>query len=140
MYDYAGGLFVVLNCFCFHSRIQDGNTALHFSAQCGHVEVVRCLLSHGANFSSANKVRLTESMTISPCYLCLCFYVCMFYVRIMLGSMDRRQLFFPQTRTMMAMSRSFAIIAPSLWNRLPPSTFSSCFSPIIQSFYVLITS
>src|SRR6218665_2589693 len=34
---------------------------------------------------------------------------------------DRRELYVPRTRTTMAMSRSFAVIAPSLWNRLPPS-------------------
>src|SRR6218665_856126 len=36
-----------------------------------------------------------------------------------LRSIDRRELYVPRTRTTMAMSRSFAIIAPSLWNRLP---------------------
>src|SRR6218665_2849558 len=43
-----------------------------------------------------------------------------------LRSMERRELFVPRARTTMAMSRSFAVIAPSLWNRLAP--------------YVLITS
>ena len=38
-----------------------------------------------------------------------------------LRSIDRRELFVPRTRTTMAMSRSFTVIAPSLWNRLPPS-------------------
>src|SRR6218665_3168238 len=42
-----------------------------------------------------------------------------------LRSMERRELFVPRARTTMAMSRSFAVIAPSLWNRLPPSACAS---------------
>src|SRR6218665_1048694 len=38
-----------------------------------------------------------------------------------LRSLERRGLFVPRTMTTMAMSRSFSVIAPSLWNRLPPS-------------------
>ena len=45
-----------------------------------------------------------------------------------LRSMDRRELFVPRTRTTMAMSRSFSVIAPSLWNRLPPSARASLLS------------
>src|SRR6218665_648862 len=42
-----------------------------------------------------------------------------------LRSMERRELFVPRARTTIAMSRSFAVIAPSLWNRLPPSARAS---------------
>src|SRR6218665_1309536 len=35
--------------------------------------------------------------------------------------LDRRDLFVPRTRTTMALSRSFSVIGPSVWNRLPPS-------------------
>ena len=45
-----------------------------------------------------------------------------------LRSMDRQELFVLRTRTTMAMSRSFAVIAPSLWNRLPPSARASLLS------------
>src|SRR6218665_3077958 len=45
-----------------------------------------------------------------------------------LRSMDRRELYVPRARTTMAMSRSFAVIAPSLWNRLPPSARASLLS------------
>src|SRR6218665_192606 len=38
-----------------------------------------------------------------------------------LCSLERRELFVPRTRTTMDMSRSFSVIGPSLWNRLPPS-------------------
>ena len=46
-------------------------------------------------------------------------------------------IFVPRTRITMAVSRSFSVIGPSLWNRLPPSARASL---IIQSFYVLVTS
>src|SRR6218665_3789243 len=53
-----------------------------------------------------------------------------------LRSMDRRELFVPRTRTAMAMSRSFAVIAPSLWNRLPPSArFFHSYHPIFLCTY-----
>ena len=45
-----------------------------------------------------------------------------------LRSMDRRELFVHRTRTSMAMSRSFSVIGPSLWNRLPPSARASLLS------------
>src|SRR6218665_1255387 len=45
-----------------------------------------------------------------------------------LRSMDRRELFVPRTRTTMAMSRTFSVIGPSLWNRLPPSARASLLS------------
>src|SRR6218665_2611165 len=45
-----------------------------------------------------------------------------------LRSLDRWELFVPRTRTTMAMSRSFAVIAPSLWNRLPSSARASLLS------------
>src|SRR6218665_3396027 len=37
-----------------------------------------------------------------------------------LRSLERRELFVSRTRTTMAMSRSFSVIGPSLWYRLPP--------------------
>src|SRR6218665_214194 len=52
-----------------------------------------------------------------------------------LRSMDRRELFFPRARTTMAMSRSFAVIAPFLWNRLPPSARASSYHPIFLRPY-----
>jgi len=77
-------------------------------------------------------------------HVCICMYICMYvcmyvymhegmYIRLPtsatslrpLRSLDRRELFVPQTRTTIAMSRSFAVIAPSLWNRLPPSSLAS---------------
>src|SRR6218665_3005482 len=39
----------------------------------------------------------------------------------LLRSLDRRELFLPRTRTTMVMFKSFVVIAPSRWNRLPPS-------------------
>ena len=45
-----------------------------------------------------------------------------------LCSLDRRELFVPRTRTTMAMSRSFSVIGPSLWNRLQPSARPSLLS------------
>jgi len=36
-------------------------------------------------------------------------------------SLDVRELFVPRTRTTLAISRSFSVIGPSLWNHLPPS-------------------
>src|SRR6218665_2254350 len=45
-----------------------------------------------------------------------------------LRSLDRRELFVPRTRTTMVMSRSFAVIAPSLWNHLQPSIRASLLS------------
>src|SRR6218665_624647 len=52
-----------------------------------------------------------------------------------LRSLDRRELFVPWTRTTMAMSRSFAVIAPSLWNRLPPSLVLLSSHPIFLRPY-----
>jgi len=46
----------------------------------------------------------------------------------LLRTLDRRERFVPQTRTTMAMSRSFSIIGPSLWNRFPPSAHASFLS------------
>ena len=55
-----------------------------------------------------------------------------------LRSMDRRELFVPRTRTTMAMSRSFAVIAPSLWNRLPPSSRASLLSSNLSTSLSLL--
>src|SRR6218665_1295233 len=40
-------------------------------------------------------------------------------------SLDRHDLFVPRARTSMAQTRTFAIIGPSLWNQLIPSTQST---------------
>ena len=40
-------------------------------------------------------------------------------------SLDRHDLFVPRARTSMAQTRAFAIIGPSLWNQLLPSTPST---------------
>src|SRR6218665_3555955 len=42
-----------------------------------------------------------------------------------LRSLDRHDLFVPQARTSTAQTRAFAIIGPSLWNQLLPSTQST---------------
>src|SRR6218665_2665005 len=42
-----------------------------------------------------------------------------------LHSLDRHDLFVPRERTYMAQTRAFAIIGPSLWNQLLPSTRST---------------
>src|SRR6218665_1882985 len=42
-----------------------------------------------------------------------------------LRSLDRHDLFVPGARTSMAQTRAFAIIGPSLWNQLLPSTRST---------------
>src|SRR6218665_2111581 len=42
-----------------------------------------------------------------------------------LCSLDRHDLFVPRARTSMAQTRAFAIIGPSLWNQLLPSTRST---------------
>src|SRR6218665_2335656 len=42
-----------------------------------------------------------------------------------LRSLDRHDLFVPRARTSMAQTRAFAIIGPSLWNQLLPSTRST---------------
>src|SRR6218665_3563745 len=55
-----------------------------------------------------------------------------------LRSMDRRELYVPRTRTTMAMSRSFALIAPSLWNRLPPSARASLLSSNLSTSLSLL--
>ena len=55
-----------------------------------------------------------------------------------LRSMDRRELFVPRTRTTMAMSRSFAVIAPSLWNCLPPSARASLLSSNLSTSLSLL--
>src|SRR6218665_4020418 len=43
----------------------------------------------------------------------------------LLRSLDRHDLFVPRARTSMAQTRVFAIIGPSLWNQLLPSTRST---------------
>src|SRR6218665_3006423 len=56
-----------------------------------------------------------------------------------LGSMDRRELYVPRSRTItMAMCRSFAVIAPSLWNRLPPSARASLLSSSLSTSFSLL--
>src|SRR6218665_456211 len=47
-----------------------------------------------------------------------------------------QDLFVPRTRTTMTMSGSFSVIGPSPCME-SPSTFSSCFFLIFQSFYVI---
>src|SRR6218665_954848 len=42
-----------------------------------------------------------------------------------LRSLDRHDLYVPRARTSMAQTRAFAIIGPSLWNQLLPSTRST---------------
>src|SRR6218665_1611573 len=42
-----------------------------------------------------------------------------------LRSLDHHDLFVPRARTSMAQTRAFAIIGPSLWNQLLPSTRST---------------
>src|SRR6218665_2753165 len=42
-----------------------------------------------------------------------------------LRSLERRELFVPRTWITMAMSRSFSVIGPSLWNGLRPSARAS---------------
>src|SRR6218665_503457 len=42
-----------------------------------------------------------------------------------LRSLDRHDLFVPRARTSMAQTPAFAIIGPSLWNQLLPSTRST---------------
>ena len=42
-----------------------------------------------------------------------------------LRSVDRHDLFVPRVRTSMAQTRAFAIIGPTLWNQLLPSTRST---------------
>src|SRR6218665_430067 len=51
---------------------------------------------------------------------------------------DRRELYVPRTRTTMAMSRSFAVIAPSLWKRLPPSARVSLLSSNLSTSLSLL--
>ena len=46
--------------------------------------------------------------------------------------------FFLRTRTTMAMSRSLAVIAPSLWNRLPPSAHASLLSSNLSTSLSLL--
>ena len=55
-----------------------------------------------------------------------------------LRSMDRRELYVPRTRTIMAMSRAFAVIAPSFWNRLPPSARASLLSSNLSTSLSLL--
>src|SRR6218665_3516320 len=55
-----------------------------------------------------------------------------------LHSMDRRELFVPRARTTMAMSRSFAVIAPALWIRLPPSARASLLSSTLSTSLSLL--
>src|SRR6218665_693 len=54
---------------------------------------------------------------------------------VLYAPMDRRELFVPQTRTTIAMSRSFSVIALSLWNRLPPSARAALLSSIFLRPY-----
>src|SRR6218665_3767869 len=55
-----------------------------------------------------------------------------------LRSLDRRELFVPWTRTTMAMSRSFSVIGPFLWNRLPPSAHASLLSSNLSTSLLLL--
>ena len=55
-----------------------------------------------------------------------------------LRSLDRRKLFVPRTTTTMVMSRSFSVIAPSLWNRLPPSARASLSSSNLSTSLSLL--
>src|SRR6218665_1921694 len=53
-------------------------------------------------------------------------------------TLDRRELFVHRARTTKAMSRSFAVIAPSLWNRLPPSAGASLLSSNLSTSLSLL--
>src|SRR6218665_1491135 len=55
-----------------------------------------------------------------------------------LRCLDRQELFVPQTRTTMAMSRSFSVIGPSLWNHLPPSARASFLSSNLSTSLSLV--
>src|SRR6218665_1113502 len=46
--------------------------------------------------------------------------------------------FCPSARTIMAMSRYFTVIAPSLWNRLPPSARTSLLSSNLSTSLSLL--
>src|SRR6218665_3269983 len=55
-----------------------------------------------------------------------------------LRSLERRELFVHRTRTTMTMSRSFSVIGPSLWNRLPPSACASLLSSNLSTSLSLL--
>src|SRR6218665_1425115 len=52
-------------------------------------------------------------------------YIAPLQVGLLRGALDRHDLFVLQARTSMAQKRAFAIIGPSLWNQLLPSTRST---------------
>jgi len=55
-----------------------------------------------------------------------------------LSSLDRRELFVPRIRTTMAMSRSFSVVGPSIWNRHPPSARASFLSSNLSTSLSLL--
>jgi len=55
-----------------------------------------------------------------------------------LRSLDRRELFVTWIRTIMAMSRSFSVIRPFLWNRLPPLARASFLSSNLSTSLSLL--
>src|ERR1043165_7478661 len=57
-----------------------------------------------------------------------------------LRSSDRLDLFVPRVRTVMAQSRSFACIGPSLWNGLPPPVRSAILSGSLSSSFSKLKS
>ena len=51
--------------------LQDGNTALHFAYQYGHTEIVKHLLTNGADISATNKV--SDKIYHEFCIIVRCF-------------------------------------------------------------------
>src|SRR6218665_741608 len=49
-----------------------------------------------------------------------------------------QDLFVPRTRTIMAVSKSFSVIGPSLWNRLTPSAQASFLSSNLSASLSLL--
>lgn len=41
------------------AKDEDGNTPLHIAAECGHVNIVKMMLSRGADISVVNKEKKT---------------------------------------------------------------------------------
>ena len=56
-----------LTVFTF-SSIQYDNTALHYAARYGHIDVVKFLLHHGAIIGAVTKVTIVISFRTHSCY------------------------------------------------------------------------
>src|SRR6218665_2576160 len=52
-----------------------------------------------------------------------------------LRPLDRHDLFVPRARTSMAQTRAFAIIGPSLWNQLLPSTRTPLLTGVPSAYF-----